>query len=643
MKILYKHLTKYIKNKPDINDLSEKLIQLGHEHEVSNNIFDIEFTPNRGDCLSIMGLIRDLNPFYDVEINDNVYEKSITDLQLKFKNHLLDFCPKISFLKLEIDNIPDTYNEDIESYFSELGNNKNNFFTDISNYISYETGQPTHCYDSSTVEDNFILDTLNSNQKFETLIDKTIGLKKGEQVFLNSKNDVINLAGIIGGKNTACNNLTKSVLIECAYFNPEMILGKALKYGINSDAAHKFERNTDMSSHEYVLRRFLKIVEEHTNIINAEMYSETFLEIDNVNVKYDLEKINSILGTKIKDKECKKYLLDLGFKIINDIIQTPSYRHDIKSINDIAEEIARVIGYNNIESRIFEIPPMGNENFNIKEEKIKNFLIQHGFYEVINDPFVPNGDNSSVKIDNPLDSNRSFLRRDLKESLLANLAYNERRQKDCLKLFEVSDVYETKIESRKKLLGIIASGRVDNNYEDFAKKINKKYLMNLLSNNIIGIEPNDFQIISRENINSKSKDEIIYIEIEIDSTIKIDYEIKNNLQEEKAYKYVKISEFPSSKRDLSFSITEYENSYALQDYILNFKNELLKEVFIFDYYNNEKTEEIKIGFRFIFQNPHKTITESEVNDIMNVIIENSFKIRGVNIPGIDKTNTNSVV
>ena len=103
MKILYKHLTKYIKNKPDINDLSEKLIQLGHEHEVSNNIFDIEFTPNRGDCLSLMGLIRDLNSFYDVKINDNVYEKSITDLKLKFKNNLLDFCPKISFLKLEID------------------------------------------------------------------------------------------------------------------------------------------------------------------------------------------------------------------------------------------------------------------------------------------------------------------------------------------------------------------------------------------------------------------------------------------------------------------------------------------------------------------------------------------------------------
>ena len=95
---------------------------------------------------------------------------------------------------------------------------KNNFFTDISNYISYETGQPTHCYDSATIEDNFSLDTLNSNQKFETLIDKTIDLEKGEQVFLNSENDVINLAGIIGGKNTACDNLTKSVLIECCIF-----------------------------------------------------------------------------------------------------------------------------------------------------------------------------------------------------------------------------------------------------------------------------------------------------------------------------------------------------------------------------------------------------------------------------------------
>ena len=123
----------------------------------------------------------------------------------------------------------------------------------------------------------------------------------------------------------------------------------------------------------------------------------------------------------------------------------------------------------------------------------------------------------------------------------------------------------------------------------------------MLSNNIIGIQPNDFQIISRENLNSKSKDEIIYIEIEIDSTIEIDYEIKNNFQKEKAYKYKKISEFPSSKRDLSFSITEYENSYALQDYILNFKNELLKEVFIFDYYINEKTKKLKLDLGSFFK------------------------------------------
>ena len=97
-------------------------------------------------------------------------------------------------------------------------------------------------------------------------------------VFCNEKNEVINLAGVMGGKNTACNKETKSVIIECAHFNPESIMGKSVKYDLNSEAAHKFERNTDPYCHDYVLRRFIKIIENHTNITKLELFSETYFK-----------------------------------------------------------------------------------------------------------------------------------------------------------------------------------------------------------------------------------------------------------------------------------------------------------------------------------------------------------------------------
>ena len=151
MKIAYRHLVQHINESPSIEDISNKLFQLGHEHEIDNDILDMEFTPNRGDCLSINGLLRDLAVFYTVDLNQEIFTKKLNELHLDFENLSESTCPKISFLKLEIDQVPETYKKSLDSYFIDLGLNKNNFFTDVSNYLSYETGQPTHCYDASTI------------------------------------------------------------------------------------------------------------------------------------------------------------------------------------------------------------------------------------------------------------------------------------------------------------------------------------------------------------------------------------------------------------------------------------------------------------------------------------------------------------
>ena len=175
MKVSYSHLVSQIKENPSIEMISESLFQLGHEHEIDGDILNMELTPNRGDCLSINGLLRDLSAFYTVDFK-KIYSKKIEKLELDFENLSQNTCPKISFLKIEIDNIPREYNQYLDDYFLKLNLNKNNFFTDISNYLSYETGQPTHCYDASKINGKLVLQESEINKEFLTLLDKKITL-----------------------------------------------------------------------------------------------------------------------------------------------------------------------------------------------------------------------------------------------------------------------------------------------------------------------------------------------------------------------------------------------------------------------------------------------------------------------------------
>ena len=633
MKVHYKHLLEKIHSKPKLNELSDRFFQLGHEHEIINDIFDFELTPNRGDCLSLNGLLRDLKLFYDIEVDDSFYSEDINQSDICFTNNAKNSCNKISFLKIEIDEVPHHYDDGLEKYFKDLDVKKNNFFTDISNYISYETGQPTHCYDSRKLGNTLVLDKLDKDTEFCTLLGQTINIRKGDLVFYNKNKEVINLAGIIGGEDTACSKDTKSVVVECAYFNPEAIVGKSILYDMKSDASHKFERNTDPLCHEYILRRFIKVAEQNTNIKKIEIFSESYSEFKPTNISCDLVTVNKILGTKIHEKDFSRILKRLGFTIKENIIKVPSYRHDIANLNDISEEIARAIGYDNIKSKSFEINLNNNINDNFEENKLKALLIENGFSEVINSPFESNAEKDSIVVDNPLDSNRQFLRTNLKDSLIKNLLYNERRQQDSVKLFEISDIY-VKPNSKKRILGVVASGRVDKNYLDFSKKINNNYLDSIFNDSSIKDKLKLIDI-SRESVKSKLKNQIVYGEMVIDSSLKVDRQaFDENNTKIKDYKYLPISEYPSSTRDISFSIKDFSKLKILDEVIDSFRHELIKEIFIFDYFNNTNTKEIKIGYRFILQSKQATITDSEVNEVMNELISKALSINSVSVPGL---------
>jgi phenylalanyl-tRNA synthetase beta chain len=632
MKINYKDLINLLSDKPSKEELSHKLFQLGHEHEIHDDIFNMELTPNRGDCLSLIGLARDLAVFFGKSNSIDFYNDDIESFKFNFENHSPKDCPKISFLEIEIEDSKVKYKPYLENFFNTLGGNKVNLFTDISNYISYELGQPTHCFDKKSIKNKLIFENKECNNTFKTLLGSEVTLKNRNCVF-TMDGEIISLAGVMGGKSTACSLETKKVLVECAYFNPESIIGKSIKYNLVSDAAHKFERGVDIASQEMVLRRFAKVVQDHVRIKSIRFKS--FGEAQNTNpyIPIDVNKINKILGTSLNEDQYLKHLNDLGFDISGKI-RAPSYRHDIETNNDLAEEIARVIGYNNVKSTPINLQKI-SDNYDKKVAKLESLLVKNGFSEVINYPFTSNNEKESINIDNPLDSNRDNFRISLKDSLIENLLYNERRQKDSIKLFEISDVYtkDKEIKQQQKI-GLIISGRQGHNYSDFSKKLDKEYLNKLLNeNNAEDI----FEIneISRNNLNTKKKDKIFYIETPLED-IPLSFFSKLSTQKRSIdfINYKPISEYPSSTRDFSFVIKDVQVVYEVIDILKNISDEIIKDSFLFDFYKDDKRKIIKLGYRFIFQSQLKTLSDADINKKVNEILSPILKIDGVSIPGM---------
>ena len=631
MKIAYRHLLEFLIDKPSIDDVSEKLFQLGHEHEIEDSIFDMEFTPNRGDCFSLMGLARDLNVFYKTNLDVLTFEDEIQPLEINFINNAKDKCPNIAFLNIQIADEVFEYKDYLNNYFTDLNINKNNFFTDVSNYIAYEMGQPVHSYDFSFIDGDITLEEIHGDSSFKTLLGNSIELKGSDLVF-TSKGKIINLSGIIGGMDTACSDITTNALIECAYFRPESIMGKSIKYNLHSDASQKFERGTDRNCHEKILRRFIQIVQDHARITKLELYQESN-NLKDTEIDFNLNIINKILGMNVSEEVYGKCLMKLGFKI-NNTITVPSYRNDINHQNDLAEELARVVGYDNIPVKKITLPKSSRKFDDANEKIIKSFFIDNGFSEVINSPFCSKDDINSIEVDNPLDSNRKYIRTNIENSLLENVIYNEKRQKDSIKLFELSDIYTLKESIQKeKRLCVIVSGRKAHNYKDFSQKLDNKYLKDLFNKIDIDIDKKIINI-DRSKINSKIKTPIFSVELEVNNLIEKFDKYTPSIQPLTNFiQYKSISEFPTSHRDLSFSVKDSSKIKELINILSNIQSDSLKSSFMFDFYKNKISSEIKVGFRFTFQSFDRTLTDNEIDNEIKTIVNSALAITSVSLPG----------
>ena len=220
--------------------------------------------------------------------------------------------------------------------------------------------------------------------------------------------------------------------------------------------------------------------------------------------------------------------------------------------------------------------------------------------------------------------------------MIENLIYNERRQKDSIKFFEIIDLYSknNQIKDEKKL-GIIISGRRGHNHLDFSKKLDDAYLNKLLNQDSYN-HGYVIEEISRSELKTKKKDRIFYAEISIDKISEnLFKDSESILNEINFIKCQSVSEFPSSTRDLSFSIKDLKKYDAVISHLSNLYDENLKDSFIFDFYKNKKLNEIKVGVRLIFQSNKDTLSDDEIQKSLNNLIEPIIDLDGITVPGLN--------
>ncbi len=453
-----------------IMELEQNLVvgdKLHHALNLSDAVFEIDLTPNRPDCLSIIGTAREIAVFQKTkltypEINLPKPSESAGNISELTSAAIMnpDLCPRYSAsLVFDVAVAPSPFW--LQDRLISTGLKPINNIVDITNFVMMETGQPLHAFDFDRLaEKRIVVRTAEKDETFTTLDGKERPLASGMLIICDGKKPVA-LAGIMGGLHSEIDKSTTRVLIESAYFDPVCIRKTSKKTGLSTDSSHRFERGTDPDGVITALNRATQLIVEICGgkMINGiiDEYSEPLP--DKV-IVFSVDASNRRLGTNLTQNDIKQYLKSVEFaveKIDDDKLRVipPSFRVDISRFEDLTEEIARLFGYNNIKTT-FPVIPAKAIRLSKKidsRKRIKRLMTSLGFTETINYSFInklscdrlelqpDDSKRRMLNILNPIAEDQSVMRTSLIPGLLETMNHNMSMQNKNLKLFEVGNVF----------------------------------------------------------------------------------------------------------------------------------------------------------------------------------------------------------
>ncbi|MBN1830032.1 MAG: phenylalanine--tRNA ligase subunit beta, partial [Deltaproteobacteria bacterium] len=656
--------------------------------DLTDQVFDIGVTPNRSDCLSIMGIAREIAAITGVKLRYPVIEFQESDEEISSSASVdilnPELCPRYTarlIKNITIKPSPAWMRLRLEAVGLRAINNA----VDVTNFVMMETGQPLHAFDFKFLEEGRIVVRGAAEGEEFTSLDGKKRILRGDTLMICDGRKPVAVAGVMGGLNSEVVEDTEAILLESAYFSPKAIRRSARQLGMATDASFRFERGVDPEGVVRALNRAAQLLAEVAGGTVVKNHIDSYpRKIESVaGIPLRVKRVNDILGMSISAGTMRDILGRLEMIVEerepgNFTVTPPTFRADITREIDLIEEISRLYGYDKIPLSLPAVVSPSGEAMAKAEllSKIRSVLNGFGYQEVINYSFItplaadllglPAGDKGRrmLAIRNPLTEEASVMRTSLVYGLLETMRKNANAGSGNLKIFETGKVFysrgeEQLPEEEERLAGLITGSRYDvplyagEGEADFYDC--KGAVEALLA--ALGMENVSFRSSEEGNrccLHPGRSSEIIAAGASIGCLGEVHREVRERMdlreracifelnmgflagRSSKSVVFSEVPRYPSVARDVAFLISEDVTAADLIARARRHAPELLEQVAVFDVYQGKGIPEglKSLAVRFVYRSSKKTLMDSEVNDIHNQMIqavatETEAKIRGL--------------
>ena len=622
---------------------------------LDENVAEFEITSNRPDCMSIIGLARETAATFNRPFNVNVpqvkenSENAADMASVEIRN--TDLCSRyIGRIVKNVKIAPSP--EWMQKRLKACGIRAINNVVDITNYVMLEYGQPMHAYDLDHVEGKkIIVRNAEKDEKLEPLDDQPRMLGESMIVIADEKR-AIGVAGVMGGANSEVCDDTTTVLFESACFNAAAVRKGAKALGMRTDASALFEKGLDSENCLPAINRACELmVQLGAGEVVGGIIDEYPIKKQQLVLDFEPEKMNAFLGMDIPCDEMVEMLARLDFKVENDKVYVPTYRGDIEGMADISEEVARIYGYDRIPTTLMkgEMVAGGKTDKQKLRDTVRNCLAANGLYEIITYSFIdpkenamvriPEDDSRSnfVRITNPLGAENSVMRTDMTSSLLKTLRTNYTRRNAQAALFELGTIF-TPIEGEQlpretqqiavgmygeydfySIKGVIEAlfekvGIYDCIY--VACKDNPTYHGGRCAEILSGDKKLGIIGQIHPSVSAEFK-----IDTDVYAAI-IDFEVLSELADMQRH-YVPLPKFPAVTRDIAVTLDKDVEVGEIVKIIKANRKGIIESYNLFDIYEGIQVGKGKksVAYSLTFRSADKTLTDDDVNPIVNTILK----------------------
>ena len=624
-----------------------------------DTVVEYEITSNRVDCYSVLGVAREAAatfdvPFYAPEVKVTGNDEKAEDY-VKVTVEADDLCPR--YVARVVKNVKIGPSPKwMQECLASVGIRPINNLVDITNYVMEEYGQPMHAYDLDTIHGkHIIVKRANDGDEFVTLDGQTRKLDH-DVLMINDENGPVGIAGIMGGQNSMITDQVKDVLFEAACFDGTNIRLSSKRIGMRTDASAKFEKGLDPENAQAAIDRACQLMEEFGAGEVVGGYVDVYPNpVSERRVKFEPDRINALLGTELSREEMLSYLhrVELDLDSATDEIVVPTFRQDVFRTADIAEEVARFFGYDNIPTTLPHASTAGGVSFAERIEQIARDVAEmdgfsQGYCYSFESPkvydkllFAPDApERQAIQILNPLGEDFSIMRTVSVHGLLTSLGTNYNHRNKSVKLYELGNVYLPKSlpltelpDERKKLtLGMYDAGdffTMKGTIENFFERVGMKK------------KPEYDPKAGVPYLHPGRQAKIIYDGVEVGFLGELHPQAAKNYEIGTRayiavldmpaltpmcsfdYKYKGVAKFPAVTRDLSMVVPKEVMVGSIEKMIEECGGKLLEKVTLFDVYEGDQIDRgfKSVAYSVTFRASDRTLSEEDINGVMQKILK----------------------